>query len=87
MATHAIASFRSVNYKVQITQGTNYHTSEINVIHDGSTADITEYGTLFTGSSLGSFTVAISSGNLLLKFAPGSNSSCTVKVMSTATTV
>ena len=43
VATHAIATFRSVNYKVQITQGTNYHTSEINVIHDGSTVDITEY--------------------------------------------
>ena len=87
VATHAIASFRSVNYKVQITQGTNYHTSEVNVIHDGSTADITEYGTLFTGSSLGSLTAAISSGNLLLQFTPGSNASCTVKVMSTATTV
>ena len=87
VATHAIASFRSVNYKVQITQGTNYHTSEVNVIHDGSTADITEYGTLFTGSSLGSLTAAISSGNLLLQFTPGSSASCTVKVMSTATTV
>ena len=87
VATHAVATFRSVNYKVQITQGTNYHTSEVNVIHDGSTADITEYGTLFTGSSLGSLTTAISSGNLLLQFTPGSNASCTVKVMSTATTV
>ena len=87
VATHAVATFRSVNYKVQITQGTNYHTSEVNVIHDGSTADITEYGTLFTGSSLGSLTAAISSGNLLLQFTPGSNASCTVKVMSTATTV
>jgi hypothetical protein len=87
VATHAIATFRSVNYKVQITQGTNYHTSEINVIHDGSTVDITEYGTIFTGSSLGSLAAAISSGNLLLQFTPGSNASCTVKVMSTATTV
>ena len=87
VATHAIATFRSVNYKVQITQGTNYHTSEVNVIHDGSTADITEYGTLFTGSSLGSLTATISSGNLLLQFTPGSSASCTVKVMSTATTV
>ena len=87
VATHAVATFRSVNYKVQITQGTNYHTSEVNVIHDGSTADITEYGTLFTGSSLGSLTAAISSGNLLLQFTPGSSASCTVKVMSTATTV
>ena len=87
VATHAIATFRSVNYKVQITQGTNYHTSEINVIHDGSTVDITEYGTIFTGSSLGSLAATISSGNLLLQFTPGNNASCTVKVMSTATTV
>ena len=86
VATHAIATYRSVNYKVQVTQGSNYHMTEINVIHDGTNALMTEYGSVFT-SSLGTFDATISSGNLLLQFTPGSNTSCAVKVMSTATSV
>ena len=87
VATHAIATYRSVNYKVQVTQGSAYHSTEINVLHDGSTAYITEYGTIFSGSSLATFNATISSGNLLLQATMGSNSSATIKVMSTATTV
>ena len=87
VATHAIATYRSVKYNVQITQGSNYHTTEINAIHNGTAADITEFGTLFTNATLGTFSATISSGNLLLQFTPGTNTSCVVKVMSTATTV
>ena len=87
IATHAIATYRSVNYNVQITQGSSYHSTEINVIHDGTTAYITEYGTLFSGSSLATFDATISSGNLLLQITMGSSSSATIKVMSTATSV
>ena len=87
MATHAIASFRSVNYKVQVTQGSSYYQSEINVLHDGSTAYITEFGVIDTFSSNPAFDATISSGNLLLQVTMPSNSSSTIKVMSTATTV
>ena len=87
VATHAAATFRSVNYKVQVTRGTDYHMTEINVIHDGTTAYMTEYGTLFDNAVLGTFDATISSGNLLLQFTSGSSSSTTVKVMSTATTL
>ena len=87
VATHAIASFRSVNYKVQVTQGSSYYQSEINVLHDGSTAYITEFGVIDTFSSNPAFDATISSGNLLLQVTMPSNSSSTIKVMSTATTV
>ena len=89
VATHAIATFRSVNYKVQVTQGTDYYTSEINVVHDGSTAYITEFGIINTNpSNFGpTFSATINSGNLLLQVAMGSNTSATIKVLSTATTV
>ena len=89
VATHAIATFRSVNYKVQITQGTDYYQSEINVVHDGSTAYITEFGIINTDPSnfAATFSATISSGNLLLQVAMGSNASATIKVLSTATTV
>jgi len=87
VATHAIASFRSVNYKVQVTQGSSYYQSEINVLHDGSTAYITEFGVIDTFSSNPAFDATISSGNLLLQVTMPSNNSSTIKVMSTATTV
>ena len=90
VATHAIATFRSVNYKVQVTQGTDYYQSEINVVHDGSTAYISEFGMINTdpsGFSNPTFSATISSGNLLLQVAMASNASATIKVLSTATTV
>ena len=87
VATHAIASYRSVKYNVQITQGSSYHSTEINVLHDGTTAYITEYGSVFSGSSLATFDAVISSGNLLLQVTMGSASSSTIKVMSTATSI
>ena len=87
VATHAVATYRSVNYNVQITQGTDYHMTSINVIHDGTTAYMTEYGAVFDNASLATFDATISSGNLLLQVTMGSNSSSTIKVMSTAITV
>ena len=89
VATHAIATFRSVNYKVQVTQGTSYYQSEINVVHDGSTAYITEFGIINTQPSQfgATFSATINSGNLLLQVAMASNASATIKVLSTATTV
>ena len=89
VATHAIATFRSVNYKVQVTQGTDYYQSEINVIYDGSTAYITEFGIIDTDPTNVSpaFSATINSGNLLLQVTMPSNASATIKVLSTATTV
>ena len=84
IATHAIATYRTVKYLVQCTQGTDYHSTEINVIHDGTTAYMTEYGTLFDNAALGTFDATISGGNLLLQITAGSATSMAVKVVSTA---
>ena len=84
IATHAIATYRTIKYLVQCTQGTDYHSTEINLIHDGSTVYITEYGTLFDNASLGTFNATISSGNILLQITPGSATNMTVKVISSA---
>jgi len=84
IATHAIATYRTVKYLVQCTQGTDYHSTEINVIHDGTTAYMTEYGTLFDNAALGTFDATISGGNLLLQITAGSATSMAVKVISTA---
>ena len=84
IATHAAATYRTIKYLVQCTQGTDYHSTEINLIHDGTTVYITEYGTLFDNASLGTFDATISSGNILLQITPGSATSMAVKVMSSA---
>ena len=84
LLTHSASTYRSVKYNVQITQGSNYHTTEINVLHNGTTAYITEYGTIFSGSSLATFDATISSGNLLLQITMGSATSATIKVVSMA---
>src|SRR5210317_1323682 len=84
IATHAAATYRTIKYLVQCTQGTDYHSTEINLIHDGSTVYITEYGTLFDNASLGTFDATISGGNILLQITPGSATSMAVKVMSSA---
>ena len=87
VASHAVATYRSVKYQVQITQGSAYHSTELNAIHDGTTVYLTEYGTVFTGSSLATFDATITSGNMLLQVTMGSNSSSTIKVISNAISV
>jgi len=75
-------TYRSAKYLVQMTSSTSYHVIELMVIHDGTNPKIAQYGEIFTGSSLGSFDVSISTGNLNLLFTP-TNSATTVKLMRT----
>ena len=62
------ATYRSAKYQVQMTSGTSYHTIELLLIHDGTTVYLTQYGEIFSGSSLGSFDASISAGVLNLLF-------------------
>ena len=84
IASHAAATYRTVKYLVQCTQGTDYHSTEVNLIHDGTTVYITEYGSLWDNAALGTFDATITSGNILLQITAGSASSMTTKVISTA---
>ena len=85
--TLAKADYRGSFVKVLITQGSAYQMGNYTIIHDGTTASIIEESAIATGSMLGTFSATISSGNLLLQVAMGSNASATIKVLSTATTV
>ena len=84
IASHAVATFRTIKYLVSMKQGTDYHATEVNLLHDGTTVYITEYGTLFDNAALGTLSATISGGNILLQLTPGSNSSLTARVVSTA---
>lgn len=79
------ASFRTAKYLVQVHDTSNnyYHTSEILVIHDGTTAYITEYAIVFTVSSLASFDADVSGGTVRLLVTP-TNTNNTIRVSRTA---
>ena len=84
IASHSATTYRTIKYLVQCTQGTDYHSTEINLIHDGTTVYITEYGSLWDNAALGTFDATITGGNILLQITAGSASSMTTKVISTA---
>ena len=46
------ATYRSAKYYIQATQGSKYYSAEINVLHDGSTAYITEFAVLENNAML-----------------------------------
>ena len=60
------STYRSVEYNIQATQGTNYHVTKILALHNGTTAYHSEYGTIFNNSSVAAFDVDISGGNIRL---------------------
>ena len=64
------SDYRTVKYLIQIKSGSSYQATEILLLHDGTTVHMTEYATISTGSSLGSFGSDISSGQMRLLFDP-----------------
>ena len=58
--------YRSVEYTIQATEGTNFHSTKILALHDGTTAYHSEYGTIFNNSSVATFDVDVSGGNIRL---------------------
>ena len=86
----AAATFRSARYTVQVTNSTDsaYHTTELLLVHDGTTANITEFGTIFTGTAAeATFDADINSGNVRLLATPASGDSMEFKVIAHSVTV
>jgi len=73
------STYRSAKYLLQASQGSNYHASEILVIHNGTTAYESQYGIIITNSSLYDVSVSLSSGNVKLSVTPASSSSTVFK--------
>ena len=85
--TFAAATFRSAQYQIQITQGSSYHVTTLNVLHDGSSVYLSEFGTIRTGSILASFDADIDSGNVRVRATPTSDSSTVFKLSKNLTRV
>ena len=77
---------RTAKYLIQMTSGTNYHATEVLLIHDGTTVHMTEYGTIFTNASLGTVNSDISGGSVRLLVTPA-NINTTVKIQRLSVTV
>ena len=77
--TFPAQSYRTAKYLVQMTSGSNYHSTEVLLIHDGTTVYMTEFATIFTNASLGTIDGDISSGLVRLLVTPA-NTSTQVKI-------
>jgi len=84
-----VASFRTAKYLIQAhdTVANDYQTSELLLIHDDTTAYLTEYAIIYTSGALGSFDAALVSGDIRLYATPTSTNSTTFKVIRQALTV
>lgn len=76
--TFAHASFRSARYVIAMFEGTDYHSTELVLVHDGSAVTLTAYGTL-KSTSLATFDADINGLNVELKITPTSSSSTVTK--------
>ena len=85
--TFTAATYRSAQFQVQVTRGSAYHMTTINVIHDGTSAYMTEFGTVKTETSLATFDADIISGSVRLLATPSSATSTVFKISKTLTTV
>lgn len=68
--TWASTVYRSAKYIIQMTQGSRYHSAEVLLTHNGTTAYMTQYADIFTESDLGTFNADVSSGLVRLLVSP-----------------
>ena len=70
MDSFSATTYRSAEYLIQLSNSadaTAYHTTKLIVAHDGITPYSTEYGTIITNTSLGTFAVDINGGNVRVR--------------------
>ena len=68
-----IAQLASAKYFVQANSASDYQTTEIVLVQDATNVWLTEYGSIQTGPSLGTFTADISGGDVRLLFTAVNN--------------
>jgi hypothetical protein len=83
IASFASATYSSGKFVIQATDSVSgeVHVTELLIVHDGTTASATEYGTIHTGSSpLATYDVDIDTGNVRVLATAASTNSTTYKV-------
>jgi hypothetical protein len=74
-----LQNYRTAKYLIQMSQGTDYHVTEVMLLHDGTNVHISEYGTMYTNSSLGTITADISGDYVRLLVTPVNNTAMNIK--------
>lgn len=82
--TLSAGTYRSAKVIAQVTSSSEYMITELLLVHNGSTASITEYGQIFTGSAaLGTFSATYSGSNMILQYTRTGSSTQTIKAEKT----
>ena len=83
--TFTASTYRSAQYQIQVTRGSQYHVTTMNVLHDGTNVFMSEFGTIKTGVTLATFDADINSGNVRLLATPSSSDSTVFKIVKSLT--
>jgi len=78
------STYRSVEFLIQVSENGNFHMEKVLVVHDGTTAYMTAYGTVHSGSVLATFDTDIVSNVIRLLATASSTNTTTYKVVATA---
>lgn len=79
-STLATSSYRSVEYTIQASEGSNYHVTKIVALHNGTSAYHTEYSSVYNNVGVSTYDVDLSGGNIRLLATPTTASSTTFKI-------
>lgn len=76
--------YRTAELIVQVdSNSTDFHSTKILLIHNGTTVQLVQYGTISNNGELGTFDAVISSGDVQLTFTATASTTKTVKVLAT----
>ena len=76
--------YQSVEFKIQVTESSSYNSTIVRAMHDGTSAYVTEYGTLQAPSGIATFSADLSAGQLRLLAYPTTSGLTTFSVIYTA---
>ena len=79
----AFANYGSAEIIISAKEGSNRHMTKLLITHDGSTAIATEFGTVYTGSELANYEVAINGPVLQILAAATTSSTVTYNIVGT----
>lgn len=79
ISTFSAATYLSAIYNIQITKNTEVHFTTLNLIHNGTSVFLTEYGTIISSNNLATFDSDISGGDVRILATPSSSENTTFK--------
>ena len=81
--TFSATTYNSAEIVITATQGINRHITKLLVVHNGTTSSATEFGTIYTNTSLGNYDVGLSGGNVTLSVTPANGTNIEYKISAT----